>query len=259
MEPDLYMENRTTLSSLTSPLKQKFILSSCKGPSTQSNELNQKVIPQQTNESNPQDNLRCHDRLYLMQQESEQYRNEISRLRDAIDVRKSTLSYKEHITKRNNTLEENLLDVYEIITKSITNSFGSMREIYNLVQHVIDDDKALDKANDEANKAIQEIERLCKKIDDLKQKDGFPWRILDNTRNQDEHDSISKDEDIMEIDVSNDKDMIAHIDLKSLLEQYDKTESLVDELSNDLEQLESSEDEMILWKFSNAKNSSNLL
>lgn len=32
--------------------------------------------------------------------------------------------------------------------------------------------------------------------------------------------------------------MIANIDLKSLLEQYDKTESLVDELSNDLEQLE---------------------
>lgn len=32
--------------------------------------------------------------------------------------------------------------------------------------------------------------------------------------------------------------MITNIDLKSLLEQYDKTESLVDELSNDLEQLE---------------------
>lgn len=32
--------------------------------------------------------------------------------------------------------------------------------------------------------------------------------------------------------------MIANIDLKTLLEQYDKTESLVDELSNDLEQLE---------------------
>jgi prefoldin subunit 5 len=29
-----------------------------------------------------------------------------------------------------------------------------------------------------------------------------------------------------------------NIDLKSLLEQYNKTESLVDELANDLEQLE---------------------
>lgn len=35
-----------------------------------------------------------------------------------------------------------------------------------------------------ANKAIQEIHGLCKKIDDLKQQNGFPWRILDNTRNQ---------------------------------------------------------------------------
>ncbi|EXX63738.1 hypothetical protein RhiirA5_346915 [Rhizophagus irregularis] len=189
-----------------------------------------------------------------MQQKSEQYRNEISRLKKAIDVRKSTLLYNEHITKRNNALEENLLNVYEIITESITHSFGSIREIYNLLRRVIDDDdKALDKANDEANKAIQEIHGLCKKIDDLKQQNGFPWRILDNTRNQ------GKDEDVMDVDVSNDKDMIANIDLKSLLEQYDKTESLVDELSNDLEQLENSKDEMILWKFSHAKNSSNSL
>lgn len=41
-------------------------------------------------------------------------------------------------------------NVYEIITESITHSFGSIREIYNSLRHVIDDDdKALDKANDE--------------------------------------------------------------------------------------------------------------
>ncbi|CAB4409083.1 unnamed protein product [Rhizophagus irregularis] len=253
MEPDLYLEKRTTLASLNSSFQQKFI----SRPSTQNNELNQKIIPQQKNESSSQEDLKCHDRIYLMQQKSEQYRNEISRLKKAIDVRKSTLLYNEHITKRNNALEENLLNVYEIITESITHSFGSIREIYNSLRHVIDDDdKALDKANDEANKAIQEIHELCKKIDDLKQQNGFPWRILDNTRNQ------GKDEDVMDVDVSNDKDMIANIDLKSLLEQYDKTESLVDELSNDLEQLENSKDEMILWKFSqfsHAKNSSNSL
>ncbi|CAB4482118.1 unnamed protein product [Rhizophagus irregularis] len=247
MEPDLYLEKRTTLASLNSSFQQKFI----SRPSTQNNELN---LPQQKNESSSQEDLKCHDRIYLMQQKSEQYRNEISRLKKAIDVRKSTLLYNEHITKRNNALEENLLNVYEIITESITHSFGSIREIYNLLRRVIDDDdKALDKANDEANKAIQEIHGLCKKIDDLKQQNGFPWRILDNTRNQ------GKDEDVMDVDVSNDKDMIANIDLKSLLEQYDKTESLVDELSNDLEQLENSKDEMILWKFSHAKNSSNSL
>lgn len=56
------------------------------GPSTQNNELNQKIIPQQKNESSSQEDLKCHDRIYLMQQKSEQYRNEISRLNELLTI-----------------------------------------------------------------------------------------------------------------------------------------------------------------------------
>ncbi|RIA89343.1 hypothetical protein C1645_202643 [Glomus cerebriforme] len=232
-------EKRTTL---TNSLQQEF---TSRTP-TRSNELHQKHNLSQENmlfQSRSQEDKRLHDRLYLMQQKSEQYRSEISRLRNAIDVRKSTLSHKEHITRRNKALEENLLNVYETTTESVTNLFGSIHEVYNSLRHVIDDDKALDKANNKANNAIQEIQELCKKIDDLKQKNGFPWSISDQ----------GKDENAMEIDVSNDMDMFTSTDLKSLLEQYDKTESLVDELSNDLEQLESCKDEMILLEISRMK------
>lgn len=53
------------------------------GPSTQNNELN---LPQQKNESSSQEDLKCHDRIYLMQQKSEQYRNEISRLNELLTI-----------------------------------------------------------------------------------------------------------------------------------------------------------------------------
>ena len=49
------------------------------GPSIKNNELNQKGATQQENGISQED-MRWHDRLYLMQQKSEQYRNEISRL-----------------------------------------------------------------------------------------------------------------------------------------------------------------------------------
>jgi cell shape-determining protein MreC len=125
-------------------------------------------------------------------------------LRKEIDVRKTTLLCKEHITRRNKALEENLLfvinlflflffniinfiiphirNIYETTTESVASLFGSIHEIYSLLRRVIDD-KDLDKANNEVNNAIREIQTFCKKIDNLKQQNGFPWHIPDNNHN----------------------------------------------------------------------------
>ena len=75
--------------------------------------------------------------------------------------------------------------------------------MYSSLRHVIDYNEALDKVDNEgklmlnlqwsftyiviiiANNGIQETRKLCKKLDDLKQQDGFPWSNLsDNTRDQ---------------------------------------------------------------------------
>ncbi|CAG8665451.1 8017_t:CDS:2, partial [Racocetra persica] len=133
---------------------------------------------------------------------------------------------------------------HENITSNLTSLFGSIRSIYHSSKYIFDDDQAVTKVKDEAQKCEQTIEDLFKQLEYISQlHSGMKFN----------QDAIENKGDLMCIDISNsdeDADANLNLSMETILSQYHHTESLIDGLLRDLERTESYIDEMILWKVS---------
>ncbi|CAG8440843.1 12551_t:CDS:2 [Acaulospora colombiana] len=154
----------------------------------------------------------------------ENKRNEIVRLRKTINARNAYINQKNQIIKMNKVREENATRVHEVITVSSANILVSLRLIYHSLQHSFGDESAMDKAGGEVENCLQIAKNFGKQLEDMI---SLPSQV-----------NSEKVEGDVDTSVDSEEEALVDVGIESMVAQYHQTESIIGELSTDLERKE---------------------